>query len=121
MQYLPTHNRVENTRNLMTVPGLAESLVVTVGNAYLIPADADNADKPWKTLKIDIDGHDCLFFCKDTDKPKHIHTIVPADTFDATGIRYLFRHDPPPADFCRMLSSRGYAGLLPQEVTEELL
>jgi hypothetical protein len=112
--YFPTHHKAENTLHLMTVPGLADSLAVTIGNAYLIPADESNADKPWKILKIDIDGKDCLFICKDAVEPQHIQNIVPADIFDAVGVRYLFRHSPPPADFCQMLVSRGYMLLQPQ-------
>ena len=110
--YELTQNKVENTLNLMTVPNLADTVAVTVGNAYLIPSDEDNADKPWKTFKMDIDGQDCIFICKDSDEPKHVQHIVPADTFTADGVRYLFRFDPPPADFCRMLASQGQIGLL---------
>jgi hypothetical protein len=112
MQFLPVQNKAENTKSLMTVPGLVDTMAVTVGNAYIIPADASSADKPWKTLRIDIDGQDCIFMCKDVDKPRHVHNIVPADTFDVTGIKYLFQHDPPPADFCRMVIGSGNGHLL---------
>ena len=110
--YELTQNKAENTLNLMTVPNLADTVAVTVGNAFLIPSDESNADKPWKTLKIDIDGQDCIFICKDSDEPKHVHHIVPADTFTADGVRYLFRFDPPPVEFCRMVAARGYTHLL---------
>jgi hypothetical protein len=111
MNFLPSCNKAENTRSLMTVPGLVDTLAVTVGNAYIIPADASNADKPWKTLKIDIDGQDCIFMCKDVETPKHVNHIVPADTFDVKGIKYLFQYSPPPENFCRMLASKGYTSL----------
>jgi hypothetical protein len=97
---------------LLSVPGLADITALTVGNAYLIPADESNADKPWKTLTIDIDGKDCLFICKDVIEPKHVQNIVPADTFDSVGIKHLFRYDPPPAEFCQYILTQGYGHLL---------
>jgi hypothetical protein len=97
-----TKNTQQNTVNLMTIPELAETTAVTVGNAYFIPADETNRDEPWKFLKIDIDGHDCIFCCKNANEPKHIKNIVPFDSFEPVGLQYLFKHSPPPNEFFLM-------------------
>ena len=115
-----TSDREENTKMLLSIPGLADEVSLTIGNAVFIPCAEEDVNKPWKKFVIDIDHQDMIFICKHTEKPQHIKQLLPATAFTPEGIRHIFRHEDPPPEFavlaCRLAE---HMGLL--EVSEQPL
>lgn len=57
-----TDDRQQNTRMLMEVPGLAETITPQLGSAIFIPHLEGDVGKELQCLNIDIDGRPMQFF-----------------------------------------------------------
>jgi len=90
-------DREANTQMLKEIPGLADTICLTLGNAIFIPAGEGDEGKPWKHYTLDVDGTPHLFWQTHAAKPRSVKPY-PMMAFDAEGLAIIFKHnDPPPA------------------------
>ena len=90
-------DKKHNTEMLKEIPSLLKTTAITVGNAIFAPAQEEN--KEYKTISIDIEGKPHIFITTETDKPQNISNIVPAESFDYEGISLIFKQSGIPTEF----------------------
>lgn len=88
----------QNTRMLFEVPGLSQTITLTIGNAFFIPKGEGDEDKPWRKFKVTVDDQDCLFFTTHAEKARSVYPI-PAVAFTPVGIKKIFESGLPPKEF----------------------
>lgn len=103
MNNLPIgQDREENTRLLMSLPGIADTVALQVGNAIIIPRQPGDGD--WKQFTCEVDGKPVIFITPETTVEPRSMNPYPISAFTPTGIAHLFRHADPPPIFIAMVA-----------------
>jgi hypothetical protein len=92
-----TEDKVQNTRMLLEVPGLAEQSALQIGSAIFFPKNL-GCENDYRVTPIDIDGKSVQFIYAVGSDTGTMYT-TPAEAFNYKGITHIFRHHGIPLEF----------------------
>lgn len=98
-----TADQSENTNRLMSIPGLAETVALQVGNAIFIPHGPEDVDQPWQQVNITVDDKPVILFKAHECIARTVYPI-PVSAFNTQGLQLIFKHEPPPAEFVYLMN-----------------
>lgn len=88
----------QNTQMLKMIPGVKETIALSLGNFVFIPKREQEKGQEWKKTPINVDGQDIVLFNVKTETP-HSVQLYPATAFNCEGLQLLFSAAPPPIEF----------------------